>query len=293
VQADIEQLADELVSVSLHASPPSALLLGLDDIEGDLEDLSKRAQSELAAKYASITTRAQAIQANDAASLADRDQLALDHLVFTAGKLAKRQQLPHVEFTISNYPASPLSGLLSLLPQLPVATPERQDRYSACLSAIPRYLDQAVVRHREGLATGLTPTRRGVGNAVRQIDTIVKDPTHGGLLRELTDGGSAFSAAQERIFSSAVIPAVRHYRTMLAEEMAPQGRSDEECGLSWLPDGAALYRQWAHHYTWSDGTPEQIHELGLSGSRRCRRRWPRSVNGCGASASTPRCASGC
>src|SRR3954451_20634143 len=60
-----------------------------------------------------------------------------------------------------------------------------------------------------------------------------------------------------------VRPAVEHYRDVLRDEVAPRARPDEHCGLTYLPDGDAIYVRAAQFYTTVDTSPAEIHEIGL------------------------------
>ena len=53
------------------------------------------------------------------------------------------------------------------------------------------------------------------------------------------------------------------YRDVLRDEVLPHGRDDEQCGLSWLPDGDAAYAATLRYYTTTTKTAQEIHDIGL------------------------------
>jgi uncharacterized protein (DUF885 family) len=258
---DVSTLADEIVATHFRHSPLSAFLMGLDDVEGTLEDLSEGERGELIARYQSISARSRA-RLEEEAVLDQRDVLTLDHIAQTSDAYAERLASPSIEFTITNFSTAPFAGLISVLPQLPIGTPARCARYLACLGDIPRFLDQAAARHREGISAGLTPTARGTRYALEQIDRFLSMDDYSGVRRQSVD--LQFAGDQDRMIADFVVPAVMAYRGVIEHELAPHGRPDERCGLHWLPGGAEIYEQRVRQYTWSTQTPQEVHDLGLS-----------------------------
>lgn len=257
----VRELADDLVANYFRESPLSAFLMGLDDVEGTLEDLSLEGRTAVAERYGLIAQRSSAVLDSADASLAGSDVLTVDHIARTAAAFANRVLSPQAEFTVTNFPTAPFAGLVTVLPQLPIGSTERRTRYLECLRAIPRFLEQAAERHRSGLAQGLVPTERGVRYAIEQLDAFVLSGDHNAVQRASDD--LRFVDAQERVFADDVVPAVLAYRAVIHDELRLHGRSDERCGLHWLPDGEDLYSERARQYTWSNESPEAIHELGI------------------------------
>lgn len=262
---EVTGLADELLALSFRQSPLSAALLGLDEVDGDLEDLSSDAEHELIGAFEQVVSRARAVVQGERPALREESELvALDHISLTASARATRLRVPLVGFTVSNYYAAPLSNLIAVLPQLPLDTTSRHDRYLRRLEAMPTFLQQAADRHRASLSVGHTPTERGVRVAIAQLDDVANDPDLSGVRRRV-DGPErdAFAASQGRIIEERVLPALETYRACLSEELRGRGRADENPGLCWLDGGAEMYGQLVGYHTWSDRTAQEVHELGL------------------------------
>jgi uncharacterized protein (DUF885 family) len=262
----VASLADELVATSFRQSPLSAALLGLDEIEGDLDTVSTDEERVLIARYDEVAVAAEqrfTEVRDDGSPRDDLDTLALDHLRLTARARSRRLALPLSGFTVSNYYAAPLASVLSVLPQLPLASSLRQDRYLRRLRALGPYLDSVAGRHRESIGAGLVPTRRGVVAAIAQLDTMAADPELGGVRRHGDELDEGFMVAQDDAIAEVVRPALASYRRCLEDEVLEHGRPDDRCGLSWLPGGDGIYRELIELYTWSHRTGEEVHTVGL------------------------------
>jgi uncharacterized protein (DUF885 family) len=155
----------------------------------------------------------------------------------------------------------------------------RQDyeRYLARLQQVPRYFAQNIQWMKKGLETGLTQPQAVLKGYEDSISIyIVDDATESEFYKPfltntagLTD--SDFLALQQqaqRIISEQVITAYQDYYTFFTEQYQPGARSS--IGISATPNGAAFYANRAKHYTTTDMTPKQIHELGLAEVARIR-----------------------
>ena len=111
--------------------------------------------------------------------------MLLDNLAYSADAIAAQLEVRQLDFTITDFFNSPLSGMVTILPQLPLDNPARQAQYLERLTLFPGFLAQAGERHREGVAAGRTPTRRGVDNTVTLVDRVLDDPALVGLRRRV------------------------------------------------------------------------------------------------------------
>ena len=183
---DIDKLADQIVAARFLEEPLEAALLGLAEGARGLADLSSAHQERLRSTYSDIAQSAEALAAEMAAhpnNYSERDVLTADLIRLTAASVALSLTVPLLEFTVTSLYVSPLSGLIAVLPMLPLDSPERARDQLDRLAEIPRVLDQHAERLREGRATGLTPVERGVNSALAQIDTVLADPSLSGLRR--------------------------------------------------------------------------------------------------------------
>jgi uncharacterized protein (DUF885 family) len=265
VNSEISALADTLVALRFKQEPLEAALLGL--VEGDvgLADLSASFESATLAAYESIIEDAVTLRdrlVSSESPLEEVDLVALDHIQLSATTNAEHLRVRGVEYTISDFHNAPLSALLATLYQLPLDSDERRAAHLRRLTTLPRFLEQASERHREGIKRGLTPTARGVRLAVTQIDEVLADRNLSDLRRQLEVSNEDFNYTQDQLILNTVVPALRRYRDFLRQEALPAGRSDEQPGLHWLPDGEELYRTLVRASTSTSRTPEDLHATG-------------------------------
>jgi len=258
-------LADTLVALRFKQEPLEAALLGLFEGDTGLADLSAPFESETLRAYEGIVDDAVNLRGrlvNSESALEEIDLVALDHIQLSATTSAEHLRVRGVEYTISDFQSAPLSALLATLYQLPLDSDERRAAHLRRLTTLPRFLEQAADRHREGIKHGLTPTARGVGSAVAQIDEVLADRNLSGLRRQLEVANEDFNYTQDQLILNEVVPALHRNRNFLKLEALPVGRSDEQPGLHRLPDGEELYRTLVRASTSTSRTPEDLHATG-------------------------------
>jgi uncharacterized protein (DUF885 family) len=264
VRSDIEALADRLVALRFEHEPLEGAMLGIDDQSSGLADLARATEDGLIDAYHEIARAADELSRSSfqGAALEEREILTLDVLSHAASATADELATRLVELTVSSFPNCPAVGLFSLLPQLPVDTPERREMYLDRLGEIPRFLTQLGERHLEGVDGGRTPTRRGVANAVGFVRRVVNDAAHGGLRRDESD--ERFLEVQEQLLRDEVTPALAKYGSLLEERVLDHARDDQRPGLCALDQGEEIYEVMTRVSTSTARTPAELHRTGLS-----------------------------
>jgi uncharacterized protein (DUF885 family) len=144
-------------------------------------------------------------------------------------------------------------------------------RALALNAAFPRVLDQAVVRFREGLRTGVVESDLTVRNMIGQIDALLMLPVEDSpFYSPVCNFPKAMPAptrtrlreAYGRTIRDQINPAYRRLRDFLQDEYRPAARQTP--GLSAMRGGAGLYRGLIERQTTLRLDPEEIHRLGLS-----------------------------
>jgi uncharacterized protein (DUF885 family) len=266
---DITALADDLVALRFEQEPLMAAMMGIDEGPPGLGDRGRDAEEEYVRRYRHIAVGADEVRGRLSARgepLDEREILTLDVVGESATSTADETELGLVEITVSDFFNSPLAGLVSILPQLPLDNALRRASYLERLEDVPRALDQIAQRHLEGIASGRFPTRRGVTNALTFIDAVISDPNLSGLRRPLgaDETDVDFATAQDRILSELVVPSLLSYREVLHDMLLDRGRDDEHSGLDVLPGGAEIYSSLVRVWTSTRRTPEDLHGTGLS-----------------------------
>lgn len=148
----------------------------------------------------------------------------------------------------------------------------------ALLGAIAPVLDQAIVRFREGMASGVVMPKLTVRNMIGQIDAMLAlglaDSPFASPVREFPAGvpeadRAGLRAAYLAATRDTVIPAYRRLRAFLADEYLPAAR--DSIGLAQMPGGTALYQALVRQHTTLPLDPAAVHQLGLGEVARIQR----------------------
>jgi uncharacterized protein (DUF885 family) len=166
----------------------------------------------------------------------------------------------------------------ALLPQtLRLETIEDYENYLARLRAFPRYMDEHIVRMREGVKTGISVPQVALAGADTAVGPLMPaDATASPLYAPFGSMPATFPADERaRLESSAraaiadgVTPSYAKFRTFLTNEYIPGARTT--IAASALPDGVAYYQQLVERFTTLPLTPEQVHTTGLTEVARIR-----------------------
>jgi uncharacterized protein (DUF885 family) len=140
----------------------------------------------------------------------------------------------------------------------------------ARLRAVPTALDQFTALLQEGIRERMVHPRVTMERIPAQIDKqIVSDPTQSGFYKPFESFPSAISQAdQQRLQQAAreaveqqVVPAFTKFKQFFVSEYLPA--CYDKVGAWQLPHGEELYTQMIRHYTTTNETPEEVHQIGL------------------------------
>lgn len=146
------------------------------------------------------------------------------------------------------------------------------------LRVFPQVLDNAIVRFRQGLDSGVVETRMTTSNMVAQIDSMLTqslDETQfTAAIRDFPDAvpvGRRAELAQEfrAVTANKLYPAYRRLRAFLNDEYLPAAR--EAAGISAMKGGTGFYLRMIENQTTLKLDPEAVHQLGLSEVARIQR----------------------
>lgn len=169
-------------------------------------------------------------------------------------------------------------GAPETLASAPHATVADYEDILARLATLPKAFQQETALLKEGLERGYTPPKITLRDVPQQIaDLAPGDPLKSPLLDPFTDFPPSISESDRarlterarEIYSSALIPAVRHFHDFIASTYLPACR--ESIAATANPKGAAAYAYHVRWHTTTALTPQQIHEIGLAEVKRIRR----------------------
>ncbi|PZN95177.1 MAG: DUF885 domain-containing protein [Alphaproteobacteria bacterium] len=154
------------------------------------------------------------------------------------------------------------------------------DDYAAGLERLKgfaAYLDNTLVRLRQGRAAGILQPRIIVENVLKQIDAVLAQPLEASpflvAIRQLpADFGTAEKArltvAYRNVVETRVLPGYRRWQAYLRDDYLPVALADP--GRWAMKHGDALYAAELARHTTTTMTADAIHALGVSEVARIR-----------------------
>ncbi len=261
---DLAQLADDYWQAILDEEPTERHLLGDYSDVGSFEEASREAALRYAATLRDFASRADAVETG---SLDAEEALTRGVIISSATAHADLLDTP---LRCRNAdPVHGIQGTLALLMGLlPVPDQAVADAMPAKVDAIGTHLRQLADRTREGSASGWVSPGFAITQTIEQIEKalavpLADDPVVAAVkLPEGVDADAVrtdLRAAVER----SLRPGLEDYRDALRGAL-PQARSEEECGLSWLPGGSEAYDATLRYYTTTEKSAQEIHDIGLA-----------------------------
>ncbi len=132
-------------------------------------------------------------------------------------------------------------------------------------------VDAAIVRFREGMASGVVQPKLVVNNVIDQLNNLTAGgPAASIMMKPVAKFPDTIAAGEQQRLKAAytaavtdkVNPALLRLRDFLKNEYLPVAR--DSVGLSAMPGGADLYRYNIRATTTTDMTADEIHNIGLS-----------------------------
>jgi uncharacterized protein (DUF885 family) len=261
----VQQLADDFHDYRMRTSPTWAHMLGDYRFADQYEDGSRAAEDAEIAALREFATRARAIPDE---GLDGPDRVTRDIVAFDATTSADVGEAHSAEFGVD-----PVFGVQVALgvaiSGLSVPTAEVADAMVSKYRGIGQNIRDFAERHREGVASGRTPATFAVERAIEQVDRWLATPLAEDLLLTATNeppSGYDVEAWRGRlsdVIAADVRPALEMFRDVLRDEVTPVMRPDEQCGLSWLPDGEQTYARLLARDTTTTLSAAEIHQIGL------------------------------
>jgi uncharacterized protein (DUF885 family) len=259
-------LFDEEWQYELRSRPELATYTGDKRYNDRLSDQSPQAlQADLDQRRAFLA-KFEAIAVSD---LSPQDALSRSLMIRDL-----REDIEGAKFKPWTMPLNQFNGphteMIELVSLTPLDDLHDYENYISRLHKIPQAFDQITANMRQGMREHLMPPRFLLEKATAQAQEIAKTSAAASPFAKPVE---KFPAAitptdQDRLraqvmaaINSDVIPTYTKFAAFLANEYAPQGRTDP--GVWSLPDGDARYRFAVRQMTTTNLTPDEIHELGL------------------------------
>jgi uncharacterized protein (DUF885 family) len=145
------------------------------------------------------------------------------------------------------------------------------------LRSFPTLMDQNIALLRLGIQKRIVHPKVIMQRIPAQIDKqIVSDPAQSGFYKPFLHFSKEISAAdQERLRQEAaqaiaqqIVPAFKKFKEFFVGEYLPA--CFDQVGVWQIPDGADRYAYEVRHFTTTNATPEEVHQIGLKEVARIR-----------------------
>ena len=261
----IDTLAEEYWSHYLDVQPTHAHLIGDYRRADQFEETSRASEDREIAAMRDFVQRAEAINPSE---LADEQRITRAVLISDATNRADVLAARLAELAADPI-FGPQVGVPILIGMLALPDADVADALVDKLRGLGRYYGELAERQREGVAAGRLPAAFAAADTVAQLDGLLSRPIADDSLLVTTSPPSGidvdgWKAGLRRVIETGVRPGMRAYRDVLRDEVLPQARQDEECGLSWLPDGEEVYAATLRKFTTTEKTAREIHDIGLA-----------------------------
>ena len=165
----------------------------------------------------------------------------------------------------------------TMVERLPMVTESDYTDWLARLEKLPEQLGQYQALLSEGVDRERTQARIIIERIPKQLDALIvdnpEDSPFWGVFDTMSESvdiqaAQAIKARARSVISEQVTPAYAEFKAFVEEQYLPNTR--EHPGIGTLPGGKAVYAMLARHFTTTDMTPEEIHNLGLAEVARIR-----------------------
>lgn len=277
-----------VLPTSAMASPAGEQLTQLTDTIWEYEsrvrdtvpaDISPAA---LKARHQQYQTYLDKLAAIDAQALTDNERITL-----LMQQYRLNNYVDEYRFGAYKVPITSEYGFHSALASLPNNISFRQqDDYTTYLdqlAAIPAYIDQQIAYMQQGLAEDYTQPQQVLAGYEGSISPFLVDDAADSVfyapfstIPEHIEEHDRLQQQAQKLISNQVVPAFQRFYDFMVEEYIP-GSRDDIAAKSW-PQGEQYYQNRIAHYTTTDMTASQIHELGLREVKRIRQNMQQIVD---------------
>lgn len=169
------------------------------------------------------------------------------------------------------------SSMSFLISRSDFSNKQGYDLYLKRLADIPRYFSENIFWMKKGIEVGFTQPKVVLVGYEDSITTFIKDdPEQSSFYAPFKENKANLDKAEfaslqqqaKKIIQAKVIPAYQDYKAFFTQEYYPAARN--EIGVSSTENGESFYANRAKHYTTTEMSPKEIHQLGLKEVKRIR-----------------------
>ena len=254
----LHTLFDVVWRHAMEERPDAATFVGWPGLDDRLPDLSLDAVER---RRAEAGEPLRVLATIDPDALDEADRLSHDVFAWQQRSAAAGARFPDELLAVTQL-EGPQNDLALLFGSMQAATSEHHEILLTRLRAVPLLVDQTIELLAAGADRGITPPQITLRDVPAQVEAHLADPGAGPLLAPFRGVGGALLAEATAIAGAEVVPAFGRLHAFLVERYLPASRTTE--GLSALPDGREWYDERVRHYTTTDLSAEEVHELGVA-----------------------------
>lgn len=241
--------------------------------EDGLLDISPEALKE---RHAERLSYYQQLEAIDEENLSGQNQINRDMIMY-----ALANDIDEYEFNAHYMPLTSEYGFHSQITGLPsganTTSEEGLRNYLSKLADVPAYFEQQMEYMRAGMESGITQPQvvlQGVTDNI--LAYVTGDPRDSVFYEPFAQRPSSIDEdtfnelemEAQTLIATEVNSAYQDFYDFMVDDYMPNARTD--IAAASLPHGEAFYANRALHYTTTDLTPEEIHQIGLQEVERIR-----------------------
>lgn len=270
--AALHQLFADEWQRQLALSPISASTYGERKYDALMPDLSAEA---LAASRAADRAALSRLQAIDPAKLSPADRLNYRVFAWQLQDSISGEAFPQELLPISQQGG--IQTFHTLLEQLPLKTAKDYRNWLTRLDKLDQLIAQNLDLMKRGVKAGVVPPRVVMQRVLGQLNTQVVDtPEQSPFWAGFAEMPAGIAEADQQalrqqareVLKAKVLPAYREFRDYFENTYLPA--CSESIAVTDLPGGEAYYRWLAQHFTTTELSPDQIHQIGLDEVARIR-----------------------
>lgn len=252
-------LANRFWEQLLELEPLMGTYVGDERFDDRLPDPS---EAGLAARRAAFEGALSELEGIDRSSLDTDLRTTLDVL-----ETGSRRAVSDIEFRIDRLQAvthlfGPGNLLATLASVQRADTPERAERYLARLRAVPGWLDATGEVAMDGVREGVVSPALVVDRSIGQVERLLAmAPEASPGMVPLGSSPGPSGEAVATVLRDEVWPAYQRYLDMLRSY---RPSATETIGLSFLPNGEAMYAAQLEGFTTLPLAPKDVHQTGLA-----------------------------
>jgi uncharacterized protein (DUF885 family) len=263
---DLDEIFHDYWQDHLKHAPEFASTIGDHRYDDQLTDYSVQAYNDQIARGFRFIQRLGAI---DTAGMSEEERLSKRLLVHDLVDQQEEASCKPWQTPVNQFSGIQVD-LPALVEMLPFNNADDYDHYIARLNAVPHAFYQVSYNMELGVEQHNTQPKYLMEKVLAQVNAIAAEkPEDSPFARPLQHFPASIPTAQQAEIRDAVLTAIRskvlpsyaHFAKFLAAIYIPAARNDP--GMWATPGGDACYAYYVRHYTTTDLTPAQVHQLGL------------------------------